>query len=71
MIRTSIRRPVAALCLGLLALAGCEQQRGQPGPKPISGATSGATPNATSNVTPGDRAAPIAPGASVPSGTPR
>ena len=67
MIRTSIRRPVAALCLGLLALAGCEQQRGQPGPKPISGATS----NATSNVTPGDRAAPMAPGASVPSGTPR
>ncbi|TSP10568.1 hypothetical protein FGG12_22155 [Cupriavidus campinensis] len=63
MIRTSIRRPVAALCLGLLALAGCEQQRGQPGPKPISGATS--------NATPGDRPAPMAPGASVPSGTPR
>ncbi|WP_092139425.1 hypothetical protein [Cupriavidus sp. YR651] len=62
MIRTSLGRPIAAFCLCLMALAGCE--RSQPGPKPISGGTSApGTPNAAT--------APATTGASATAGTPR
>ncbi|SDD36979.1 hypothetical protein SAMN05216345_108137 [Cupriavidus sp. YR651] len=61
-IRTSLGRPIAAFCLCLMALAGCE--RSQPGPKPISGGTSApGTPNAAT--------APATTGASATAGTPR
>lgn len=46
--RTSISRSVVvALALCLIALTGCERERSQPGPKPISGhsaAVPGAVP---------------------------
>jgi len=56
--RILIGRPVAALCLCLLALGGCEQQRGQPGPKPISGNPSADMPSPAAT---GASGAPSAP----------
>lgn len=62
MIRTSIG---ASLCFVLLMLTGCEQQRNQPGPKPISGApgTSAGTPSAERPT-----GAPVIPGTTGASG---